>query len=172
VIERVSPASLIPKAVSVGPGFACIRSHSTVAFRPDVLQCFGNGQFGELGNGQNVSAASPQTVARDSIDPFHLNLHFACGVQLSVVFCWGANSSGQLGNGTMMNSNVPVSVSLPGFSAVSVGVGFNHACAVDASGAMFCWGDDSAGQLGNGTTSSPLLPLTMPVLVASGWKLP
>jgi len=111
-------------------------------------------------------------VARDSIDPFHLNLHFACGVQLSVVFCWGANSSGQLGNGTRMNSNVPVAVSLPGFSAASVGVGFSHACALDASGAMFCWGDDSAGQLGNGTTSSPLMPLTMPVPVAGGWKLP
>jgi len=172
VIERVSPPSLTPKAVSVGPGFACIRSHSAVAFRPDVLQCFGNGQFGELGDGNNASAASPQTVARDSIDPFHLNLHFACGVHLSVAFCWGVNSSGQLGNGTMMNSNVPVAVSLPGFSAASVGVGFNHACALGATGAMFCWGDNSAGQLGNGTTSPSLLPLTRPVPVAGGWKLP
>ena len=40
VRKQLSPPSLMPKAVGVGPGFACIRSKSPVLFRPDVLQCF------------------------------------------------------------------------------------------------------------------------------------
>jgi alpha-tubulin suppressor-like RCC1 family protein len=170
VRTQLSPPSLIPTGIGVGPGFACIHSKWPVLFVPDVLQCFGNGLFGELGNGHNVSATVPLTVTMDSIDPFHLNLHFACGVQFGSVFCWGLNASGQLGNGTTMNSNVPVAVSLSGFSAVNVGVGFNHACAVDAGGKMFCWGSDTTGELGDGAPVAP--PVPMPVPVAAGWRLP
>jgi alpha-tubulin suppressor-like RCC1 family protein len=170
VREQLSPPSLMPKAVGVGPGFACIRSKWPVLFRPDVLQCFGNNQFGELGNGKNVPATTPQDVARDDINPFHLNLHFACGIQFASVFCWGQNLSGQLGNGTTTNSNVPVAVSLSSFSAANVGTGFSHACAVDTAGAMFCWGDDKEGELGNGMTVAQ--PVSTPVPVAAGWTLP
>jgi hypothetical protein len=43
-------------------------------------------------------------------------------------------------------------------SIVSVTMGFVHACALAQSGAAFCWGDNAAGALGNGSKRSSVEP--------------
>jgi len=83
------------------------------------------------------------------------------------VYCWGRGNRGQLGNGATDSSATPVAVS-GGFTSLTITAGglfTGHTCGISlSSGAAFCWGDNSFGQLGDGTTTDRLTP----VAVASG----
>jgi hypothetical protein len=79
-------------------------------------------------------------------------------------YCWGRNESGQLGDG----SNAPRLLPSPvagglRFASVSAQGGF-HSCGLTAEGRAYCWGDNAAGQLGDGTT----VRRSAPVAVAGG----
>jgi alpha-tubulin suppressor-like RCC1 family protein len=88
--------------------------------------------------------------------------------------CWGSNLDGQLGNGTTTDAKVPVTVTgLTDAVAITNGA-WNHACALRSNGQVACWGHNSYGQLGNGTsgTSSttpvPVAGLTDAVAITAG----
>jgi alpha-tubulin suppressor-like RCC1 family protein len=93
--------------------------------------------------------------------------HAGCArMSNGTVTCSGLNESGELGNGTTDGSVRPVAVKnsagtgpLTGVSQVVTGNFF--ACALLTSGVLECWGDNSYGQLGNGTTTSSLLPVVV-----------
>ncbi|GEJ56471.1 RCC1 domain-containing protein [Anaeromyxobacter diazotrophicus] len=77
--------------------------------------------------------------------------HTCALLEDGAVRCWGANEHGQLGDGTAQGSAVPVAVALPG-PASALAAGFVHGCAVLAQdGAVYCWGDNTTGALGDGT---------------------
>ena len=81
-----------------------------------------------------------------------------------VVWCWGVNVLGQAVPGAGPRAlATPTRVELP-TTAVRVAVGGQHACAQLDDGSVWCWGDNSAAQLGNGTTA----PVTAPVQVQLG----
>jgi hypothetical protein len=69
------------------------------------------------------------------------------------VYCWGLNNNGQLGTGGVGGPVVlsPVAVASP-YRFRSVSAGGNFTCAVTVFDAIFCWGQNGDGQLGNGTT--------------------
>lgn len=82
------------------------------------------------------------------------------------VVCWGRNSSGELGIGMVSTSApLPLTVaSLDGVSSISSRVG--HTCAVLRDGDARCWGDNSRGQVGDGTTADRASPVS--VALSSG----
>jgi alpha-tubulin suppressor-like RCC1 family protein len=81
---------------------------------------------------------------------------FDCAVTTAgAAWCFGDNASGNLGNGGTTASSVPVPVTGLSSGVAAVAVGCNYAaCAVTTSGDVQCWGDNSSGELGNGTTAS------------------
>ena len=91
-----------------------------------------------------------------------------CAIDLNdSVYCWGDNSSGQLGNGSTSSSRVPVAVNATGALAgktikqiVPSFIG-SYSCAIASDDKAYCWGDNSFGQLGNGSTSSSRVPVAV-----------
>lgn len=75
------------------------------------------------------------------------------------VLCWGSNHNGELGNGTNIKSPTPVAVSglSSGVAGVSAGQGFT--CALMKAGTVKCWGVNTTGNLGNGTTTDSNVPV-------------
>jgi alpha-tubulin suppressor-like RCC1 family protein len=88
-----------------------------------------------------------------------------CWVKNKVAQCWGDNAKGTLGTGDTTSHNVPVNVDMTdvtgAFSQISVGD--SSACGI-AGGALYCWGDNTKGQLGDNTTSGKLKPVAIPTL--------
>lgn len=70
------------------------------------------------------------------------------------VLCWGRNNYGQLGNDSTDDSLDPVLVEGLAGSIVALASGQHHTCALNSDGAVFCWGRNFEGQLGDGSTTN------------------
>jgi alpha-tubulin suppressor-like RCC1 family protein len=107
-----------------------------------------------LGSGAVTFAASSATVTAISASSFG---HTCVVTSDGTAWCWGDNSRGELGDGTTTERLTAVQVTkaggatLSGVTLISAG-GRNSTCAVTKDGAAWCWGDNSAGELGDGTT--------------------
>ena len=136
--------------------------------------CWGAGSFGQLGNGQVKGSSTPASVSGLDSGVAAVStggLHSCALTAEGGVLCWGLNTSGQLGNGTTKNSSVPVGVSGLGPGMATIAAGGYHTCARSPTGTVLCWGLNSSGQLGNGTTTkspTPVGPETLFAAVAAG----
>ena len=80
------------------------------------------------------------------------------------LYAWGDNTNGQLGDGTTSQHTTPVTISRPGgagdgFAWVQAAAGRTHSAAVGSDGNLYAWGDNTQGQLGDGTTSQRTRPV-------------
>ena len=79
-----------------------------------------------------------------------------CAIKSGALYCWGNNNyDGQLGDGTTTNRSTPVEVQGMGSSVTAVAAGAAHTCAIK-SGALYCWGWNLYGQLGDGTRTTQI----------------
>jgi alpha-tubulin suppressor-like RCC1 family protein len=89
--------------------------------------------------------------------------------QTTTAWDWGFNAYGQLGNGTSTDSNVPVQTLPELTSLTKVAGGAWHGLALGppagTSTVVYAWGNNDFGQLGNGSTVSS----NVPVSVSSTW---
>ena len=97
---------------------------------------------------------------------------YSCALNSSGnVFCWGYGRHGRLGNNATDNSSFPVQVVGPDTTGsddsgdgvlgniVQISTGRQHACALNSSGNVLCWGDGAYGRLGNNATESSSFPV-------------
>ncbi|TDR45926.1 alpha-tubulin suppressor-like RCC1 family protein [Tahibacter aquaticus] len=87
----------------------------------------------------------------------------AIGEAAGEMRCWGSGSYGKLANGSgpELDRAAPVAISSPIARWRSVAVGDSHACAIAASGAVYCWGYNGFGQLGDGTSITRPAPVAV-----------
>lgn len=65
------------------------------------------------------------------------------------VFCWGEDGAGQLGGGTAPGTSRPsAQMLLKPVGTISLAAGGDTTCALTSASEVFCWGDDTTGQLG------------------------
>lgn len=134
--------------VAAGTYFTCARLGS------GAVKCFGKGEDGQLGNGENEDHNTPVDVIGLSTYVDSVSVYGRTACALSVfggVQCWGNNSYGQLGGGIIADQNTPVSVMGLGKGVTAISNGLNHVCALLNTGAVRCWGIDYYGELGDGS---------------------
>lgn len=169
-------ASTTFTAVSAG-------ANHTLAIADDgTLWAFGNNSSGQLGNGTNASSYTPVQVTGGPSGSLSYWVFVAAGDNSSAaiqydgsLWVWGDNTFGQLGDGTQTSQNTPellttgpactTSGTTSPCSWVWVALGTGHAVAVSYDGTVWVWGDNTYGQLGDGTNTAQLTPEQL--LVAS-----
>jgi alpha-tubulin suppressor-like RCC1 family protein len=131
--------------------------HSCAVSARGAVYCWGYNTAGQVGDGTFVSQRLQPVPVTGLEGPFRAvaaGWDFSCALsEAGRVFCWGANGAGQLGDGTRMGSAVPRAVLGLGSGVRAIAAGEGHACAIVASGNLFCWGGNSSGQVGDGTFS-------------------
>ena len=88
-----------------------------------------------------------------------------CAIRESaMIYCWGANGSGQLGRGTGTTASTAVAPVATYDSSLAISVASNNAsmCALIVDHTVQCWGNNTLGMVGNGTTG-PTVDTPTPV---------
>ena len=127
-------------------------------------KCWGNNQFGQLGDGTKIDQQLPVDVSglTSGVASVASGIYHACALTTSGgVKCWGANPFGQLGNGTTTDSVVPIDVTGLTSGAAAIAVGLNHSCALTTAGGVKCWGLNDNGPVGDGTSTDRYTPVNV-----------
>lgn len=134
-----------------------------------ALYCWGDNQNGALGVDDFESRNTPTRVGDElGWSAVGAGSDFTCGVRAGAVWCFGGGSSGQLGAGDFTSSAVSLAVGLP--SAVElIAAGSEHACVILDDGRLYCWGQNTEGQLAQADPwTGPGVNSALPVQVAPG----
>ncbi len=147
--------------------------HSCARLGDGTLKCWGWNDYGQLGDGtmnSRTTAASVQGIS-GAVRVAAGGLHTCALLSDGTVKCWGDYSRGQLGDvsaylaslSTFDDAGVPSGLPpmlIAGISgATQVVAGRYHSCALVSNGTVRCWGSNSNGQLGDGTTTDRPLPV-------------
>jgi alpha-tubulin suppressor-like RCC1 family protein len=145
-----SLTSLTPVDVSgLAAGVARIRTghfHTCAVTGSGGAKCWGDNQYGQLGDAKGISAATPVAVDGLSAGVASISAgeYHSCAVTTSgSAKCWGANDSGQLGDGTTDGQTAPVDVTALTSSVVGIDSSYAENCAVTTAGGIQCWGNYS-----------------------------
>ena len=156
--------------LSLGSAFTCALMSS------GEVKCWGQGGNGRLGNGNDERSLTPVNANLSApAKSINMGAFHGCAVLLSgVVECWGYNEYGELGTGDKVDRLDPVGVNIGAGKARGLAGGRLHNCALTTDNAVFCWGNNSHGQLGTGDfderlTPAPVLGLAADVIsIAAG----
>ncbi len=166
------PSGHWPTPHSVG-GLRCVTAiaagdqHACALVSGGTVECWGDNSYGQVGSagvGGTLSAPRPLVGLSDVI-AVTAGDSFTCALLSGgTVECLGKDDSGQLGNGAVTTSptSTPVAVSgLAGVTRIAAGASSASVCALLADGAVECWGNNFAGQLGNGTSTRSDVPVVV-----------
>jgi len=178
-IGAPSNGATTPQPVSGGLTFASVSVggvHACGLTAGGAAYCWGLDLYGGLGTG----AAGPESCTSSQYPCSSAPLSVAGGLTFSslsagwgptcaltangTAYCWGDNLDGALGVGADTSSVQSCSVGpcsytplavAGGLAFTTLGAGNFHACGLITSGAAYCWGDNSTGELGIGVTAAP-----------------
>jgi uncharacterized repeat protein (TIGR02543 family) len=146
-------------AIATGSGHTCAITSSGGA------KCWGLGDWGQLGDGKNQGSLTPVAVSGLTSGVTAIAaafLHTCALTSAGAAKCWGANSYGEVGDGTGgPGSTVAAPVDVSGLtnSVTAIAAGGDHTCAVKSVGTVECWGANTSGELGDGTSGVRTAPV-------------
>lgn len=187
---KVNSTTFLTDALDISNGrdhSAILRWNTSDPLLQGRVFCFGNQQYGRLGNNSVAvgNVTYPVQVVKSGGIPLDRIVSIECGTAHSLaldldgkVWAWGYNVYGALGDNTVANSGFAVKVKDPSGTGdlsniVRIAAGgkglLGHSLAVASDGRVYAWGYNVNGQLGIGTASTTVAKL--PVLVGNNLDL-
>jgi len=169
----------VPSVAAGGLAFAQLttgRRHTCGVVRGGDIYCWGDNAGGQLGAGSSETAVADVRV-KTSV-PFvtvSAGWWHTCALATDGrAYCWGSNLFGQLGADPRPAESCPAAESCSTVPVrvdgdrrfIAIGAGGAHTCALAAEGSVYCWGDNTFGQLGNGDDAPSMRPV--PVAAPAG----
>ena len=138
------------------------------------IECWGEGQAGELGNGSYVVGANPtpgpvfgmtgSPASGTGLLPVQVDASTSTGTSAVVltgqVFCFGSNAKGQLGDGTKNDRALPTLVLGITTGPQQIGESGDGGCAVGQATAVSCWGSVDGNDFAAHNTAQAVTSLT------------
>ncbi|MBP7963141.1 MAG: hypothetical protein KBG20_07650 [Caldilineaceae bacterium] len=153
--RRLTPVDV----VGLGSGVTAIAAgggHTCALTTAGGVKCWG-ANSGQVGDGTTENKKTPVDVM--GLDGGIVTIaagyaHTCAATNAGGVKCWGQDEQGQVGNGTSgpIRSILPVDVAGLSSGVGAIAAGSDHTCALGTGGSGKCWGLNSSGQLGDGTT--------------------
>ncbi len=154
--------SFITTATAVSAGI----DHTCVRLAASEIRCWGANARGQLGTGATTPAffSTPVNAINDSgASDISSGGQFGCLRAGPFARCFGRGTDGQIGDGGFIDR--PGAQTVSGINTVlAVKAGQFHACALLSDASVRCWGDNSAGQLGQATAlgTDSAVPVRVP----------
>ncbi len=149
---RVDAGTVRWVSAAAGDRHACALATNADAY------CWGDNGDGALGTGDTAVHLTPARVEGSNFRSLSAGDGYTCALDAAgTLWCWGRNGEGQLGQTDAMNqpasSPAPLAV---GGQYRQVAAGQGHVCALGIDGGLACWGRNTEGQLGSGSTMGNL----------------
>jgi alpha-tubulin suppressor-like RCC1 family protein/competence protein ComGC len=174
--DSYSPVAIAKDDVLLGKTIKSLAvggtNHVCAIASDNLAYCWGAGTNGRLGTGSSSSSATPASVSTTGVlsgktmKALSSGNNSTCAIASdNLGYCWGLNTSGQLGNNSTTSSSSAVAVTMTGALAgktlKNIATGGSSACAIASDNLVYCWGDNSYGQLGDGTTTPSSVPVAV-----------
>jgi alpha-tubulin suppressor-like RCC1 family protein len=141
-------------------------------FQEGQLYVCGYNAYGTLGTNDRTYYSSPvQTVAGGlNWKQVSGGGYNNCGIKSDgTLWIWGRNTGGQLGDNTVTHKSSPIQTVAGGtnWKQVSTATSNFSVAAIKTDGTLWCWGSNSAGELGDNTSVNKSSPVQT---IAAGWN--
>ncbi|WP_413288347.1 RCC1 domain-containing protein [Bdellovibrio sp. HCB337] len=167
-------------AINLGTGRTVVQiatggNHTCALLDNSTVKCWGYNIYGQLGQGSTANLGDGASEMGDSLPAINLGtgrtavqilgggIHTCALLDNSTVKCWGRNVYGHLGQGSSadlgdgageMGDSLPAINLGTGRTALQISAGIYNTCALLDNATVKCWGQNTQGQLGQGTTST------------------
>jgi alpha-tubulin suppressor-like RCC1 family protein len=152
-----------PVAVVGGLSFRVIRAggaHTCALTGAGKGYCWGDNKVGQLGDGSTSGRTRPVPIPDLTFTDIAAGANHSCGIATNgKTYCWGDGFSGQLGYGQLSTESSPTEVNTGVVKFTRIYAGGDHSCALTAAGKAYCWGDNRAGQVGDGSGTDRTQPV-------------
>lgn len=161
----VDVAGLQAPVIQITAGY----NHTCALTKAGAIACWGSNTNGQLGAATTASCGTfacsrtPVGVAGlANAGSIAAGFAHTCAITSDGgLKCWGFNLYGQLGDGTTTDRMVPGDVSSLSAGVAAAAPGDVQTCALMNDGTVRCWGNNLLGELGNGTRTASMTPVTV-----------
>ena len=169
----VRRTSVLVKGLTTATAIAAGSATTCALLATNSVRCWGSNGASQIGAGPEAPAVvkTPTQVGPGLLPAakgIAMGAGHACAViKVGGVWCWGDGTSGQTGIGQTIVSWLPDQLlrmgDLPMGTPTKMALGKDHTCAIIGT-SLYCWGGNTDGQLGIGSTAFQAIAKLVPTL--------